>query len=131
MPLAFKNGKRFALREHGEAGAGKRGVLLAFKANGGASLSDLGRADEGRTREKIAKAIGNGTLSFLMNIDPNERLTCYYLDETGTGEYHKLPVYIGDKYFKRTDYLELNTPRHLWKEQKRLNEEIWAERNGG
>lgn len=88
-------------------------------------------ADDNATNLAFAKAIGNGTLSFLMNIDPNERLTCYYLDETGTGEYHKLPVYIGDKYFKRTDYLELNTPRHLWKEQKRLNEEIWAERNGG
>lgn len=87
--------------------------------------------DDNNTNRAFAEAIGNGTLSFLMNFDPNERLTCYYLDETGTGEYHTLPVFIGDKYFKRTDYLELNTPRNLWKDQKRLNEEIWAERNGG
>ena len=87
--------------------------------------------DDNNTNRAFAEAIGNGALSFLMNFDPNERLTCYYLDETGTGEYHTLPVFIGDKYFKRTDYLELNTPRNLWKDQKRLNEEIWAERNGG
>lgn len=87
--------------------------------------------DDNNTNRAFAEAIGNGTLSFLMNFDPNERLTCYYLDETGTGEYHMLPVFIGDKYFKRTDYLEINTPRNLWKEQKRLNEEIGAERNGG
>lgn len=81
-------------------------------------------ADDNRTNSKFAEAINNGTLSFLLNVDPKERLTCYYLDAKGTGEYYRLPVYIGDKYFKNTEYLELSSPTSVWKEKERLQEEI-------
>lgn len=81
-------------------------------------------SDDNKTNSNFAEAIGNGTLSFLINFDPKERLTCYYLDKTGSGEYHKLPVYIGDKYFKRTGYLELTTPHIIWSEKQRLQDEI-------
>lgn len=80
--------------------------------------------DDNNTNTAFAKAIGNGTLSFLMNFDPKERLTCYYLDAAGSGEYHKLPVYIGNQYFKQTDFLALNTPACLWESKERLHEEI-------
>ena len=86
--------------------------------------------DDNITNKSFADAIGNGTLSFLMNFDPKERLTCYYLDNEGMGEYHKLPVYIGDRYFKRTDYLEYNKSHHLWRDKERLNKEIWLDRKG-
>lgn len=88
-------------------------------------------ADDNRTNKAFSEAIGNGTLSFLINFDPKERLTCYYLDDSETEKYHTLPIYIGNKYFKHTDYLELGNPYKLWKNKKRLNEEIFAERNGG
>ncbi len=80
--------------------------------------------DDDNTNRRFAEAIGNGTLSFLINFDSRERLTCYYLDQEGDGKYHKLPVYIGDKYFKRTGYLELTTPQAIWSEKRRLQDEI-------
>lgn len=81
-------------------------------------------SDDNRTNSKFAEAINNGTLSFLLNVDHKERLTCYYLDDKGTGEYHRLPVYIGDKYFKHTEYLDLASSTSVWKEKERLQEEI-------
>lgn len=80
--------------------------------------------DDNNTNSRFAEAIGYGTLSVLINFDPKERLTCYYLDQEGTGEYYKLPVYIGDKHFKHTEYLELASSSTLWKEKPRLQEEI-------
>ena len=63
--------------------------------------------DDNRANDAYAKAIGNGTLSFLLNFVPEARLTCYYLDSEGTGEYFTPKVEIGDAYFCGTDYLEL------------------------
>ena len=63
--------------------------------------------DDNRANDAYAKAIGNGTLSFLLNFVPEARLTCYYLDREGTGEYFTPKVEIGDAYFCGTDYLEL------------------------
>ena len=80
--------------------------------------------DDNMTNRAFSKAIGNGTLSFLVNFDPDFRLTCYYMDNEGSGEYFKLPVSIGDKHFKGTDLLALTDDQTLWERRAQLREEI-------
>lgn len=80
--------------------------------------------DDNRTNDAYAKAIGNGTLSFLLNFTPEAELTCYYLDEKGTGEYYTPKVYIGDKYFRGTDYLELADAKTLKARKEQMQDEI-------
>ena len=61
--------------------------------------------DDNNTNANYAEAIGNGTISIILNFVPDVHLTCYYFDDKGTGTYYKPEVRIGDKYFKGTDYL--------------------------
>ena len=76
------------------------------------------------TNMKYAEAVGNGTLSFLLNFDPKERLTCYYLDWTGDRQYHQVPLLIGDQYFEGTDYLEYASTEAIWQNRERLQREL-------
>lgn len=80
--------------------------------------------DDNRTNTSYSEAIGNGTLSFLLNFVPNAQLTCYYLDDKGTGSYYKPDVRIGDKYFKGTDYLVLADEKTLIARKKQMQREI-------
>lgn len=80
--------------------------------------------DDNRTNISYSEAIGNGTLSFLLNFVPNAQLTCYYLDDKGTGSYYKPDVRIGDKYFKGTDYLVLADEKTLIARKKQMQSEI-------
>lgn len=52
------------------------------------------------------------------------QLTCYYLDDKGTGSYYKPDVRIGDKYFKGTDYLVLADEKTLIARKKQMQREI-------
>lgn len=80
--------------------------------------------DDNRTNTSYSEAIGNGTLSFLLNFVPDAQLTCYYLDDKGTGSYYKPEVRIGDKYFKGTDYLVLADEKTLIARKKQMQREI-------
>lgn len=80
--------------------------------------------DDNRTNTSYSEAIGNGTLSFLLNFVPDAQLTCYYLDDRGTGSYYKPDVRIGDKYFKGTDYLVLANEKTLIARKKQMQREI-------
>lgn len=80
--------------------------------------------DDNRTNTSYSEAIGNGTLSFLLNFIPNAQLTCYYLDDKGTGSYYKPEVKIGDKYFKGTDYLVLADEKTLIARKRQMQREI-------
>ena len=80
--------------------------------------------DDNRTNTSYSEAIGNGTLSFLLNFVPDAQLTCYYLDDKGTGSYYKPEVRIGDKYFKGTDYLVLADEKTLIARKKQMQHEI-------
>jgi proteasome lid subunit RPN8/RPN11 len=80
--------------------------------------------DDNNTNTEYAKAVGNGTISFLLNFVPNAELTCYYLDHEGTGAYYKPKVLIGDKYFEGTNYLELASKETLIKKKKQLQTEM-------
>ena len=81
-------------------------------------------SDDNRTNTSYSEAIGNGTLSFLLNFVPDAQLTCYYLDDKGTGSYYKPNVRIGDKYFKGTDYLVLADEKTLIARKKQMQREI-------
>ena len=80
--------------------------------------------DDNRTNASYSDAIGNGTLSFLLNFVPDGQLTCYYLDGKGSGSYYKPEVRIGDKYFKGTDYLGLADVKTLIARKKQMQQEI-------
>lgn len=80
--------------------------------------------DDNRTNKNYAEAIGNGTLSFLLNFVPGPKLTCYYYDHEGSGSYHMPEVKIGDKYFKGTDYLTLADEKTLTARKAQLQSEI-------
>lgn len=80
--------------------------------------------DDNRTNTSYSEAIGNGTLSFLLNFVPDAQLTCYYLDDKGTGSYYKPEVKIGDKYFKGTDYLVLADEKTLIARKRQMQREI-------
>ncbi len=80
--------------------------------------------DDNRTNKSYSEAIGNGTLSFLLNFVPNTQLTCYYFDDKGTGSYYKPEVRIGDKYFKGTDYLVLADEKTLIARKMKMQREI-------
>lgn len=82
--------------------------------------------DDKRTNMNYAEAIGKGCISFLLNFVPDAQLTCYYLDDKGTGSYYKPKVKIGDKYFKGTDYLVLADEKTLIKRKKQMQREIKA-----
>ncbi len=78
--------------------------------------------DDNNTNREYAKVIGRGAISLLVNIDPQVRYTCYYLDMQGV--YHKVPVKVGDKYFRDKDYFRLASPESLWKNKRNLNRDI-------
>lgn len=80
--------------------------------------------DDNRTNTSYSEAIGNGTLSFLLNFVPDTQLTCYYFDDKGTGSYYKPEVKIGDKHFKGTDYLVLADEKTLISRKKQMQQEI-------
>ena len=82
--------------------------------------------DDNRTNTSYSEAIGNGTLSFLLNFVPDAQLTCYYLDDKGMGSYYRPEVKIGDKYFKGTDYLVLADEKTLVARKKQMQREIKA-----
>ncbi len=85
-------------------------------------------SDDNKTNTAYSEAIGNGTLSFLLNFVPNAQLTCYYFDHTGTGAYYKPEVKIGDKYFRGTDYLSLANEKTLNARKMQLRKEIEHEK---
>ena len=64
------------------------------------------------TNADYAKVIGNGTISLLVNVDPNIRLTCYYCPLGPDGCVHpvQVPVLVGDEHFEGTDFLNLIYP---------------------
>lgn len=80
--------------------------------------------DDKRTNTSYAQVIGKGSLSILLNFVPDAQLTCYYLDDKGTGSYYKPEVKIGDKYFKGTDYLVLADEKTLLARKKQMQREI-------
>ncbi len=80
--------------------------------------------DDHETNRKYAEVIGNGTLSILLNLDPEPRLTCYYLDFNKTGKYYRPPIYIGDRKFRGTGYLNLASPDELFRRQAQMKVEI-------
>jgi len=59
------------------------------------------------TNADYARAIGGGTLSLLVNVDPDLRLTCYYcpLQKDGTVRPVQVPVLVGDRHFAGTEFL--------------------------
>lgn len=81
-------------------------------------------SDDNRTNASYSEAIGNGTLSFLLNFVPDAQLSCYYLDDKGTGSYFRPEVKIGDKYFRGTDYLVLADEKTLIARKKQMQREI-------
>ena len=78
-------------------------TLLGFWHRHPGSFNSFSHDDD-CSNERYAKEIGNGTLSFILNFVPEAKLTCYYLDYNDTGSYFKPSVYIGDKYFKGTEF---------------------------
>lgn len=64
------------------------------------------------TNADYAEVIGDGTVSLLVNVDPNIRLTCYYcpLDSDGCVHPVQVPVLVGDEHFEGTDFLDLIYP---------------------
>lgn len=80
--------------------------------------------DDNRTNTSYSEAIGKGTISFILNFIPDAQLTCYYLDDKGTGSYYRPEVRVGDKYFKGTDYLVLADEKTLIARKKQMQREI-------
>ncbi len=80
--------------------------------------------DDDETNARYGEAIGNGTLSFLLNFVPEPKLTCYYFDDKGSGCYYTPDVKIGDKYFKGTDYLVLADEKTLMMRKDQMQREI-------
>ena len=64
------------------------------------------------TNAAYASVIGNGTVSLLVNVDPDIRLTCYYCPLGPDGRVHpvQVPVLVGDEHFRGTDFLDLIYP---------------------
>lgn len=89
---------------------------------------DLNRfsAEDNHTNTKYAEAIGRGTLSFLLNFgrDGQAQLTCYYLDDKGTGCYHKPVVRIGDRNFQGTNYLTIASADTLMNRKQQMQIDI-------
>ncbi len=83
---------------------------------------DMFSQDDNNTNKEYAKVIGRGTISLLVNIDPDTRYTCYYLDMQGN--YHKVPVKTGDEYFRDKDYFQLTSRESLWKNKDNLQRDI-------
>lgn len=98
-------------------------VLLGLWHRHPGSLNTFSQ-DDNNTNTEYAKAVGNGTISFLLNFVPNAELTCYYLNHKGEGAYYKPKVLIGDKYFAGTNYLELASENTLMRKKKQLQTEI-------
>lgn len=84
---------------------------------------DAFSSDDDKTNAKFAEAVGNGTVSMLVNLDPTARLTCYYLDKNN--EYRTVPVFVGDKYFADTGFLTLTSPETLLENKDRLKAEVF------
>ncbi len=82
--------------------------------------------DDNNTNTEYAKAIGNGTLSFIINFVPDAKLTCYYLDQNGTKAYYKPKVLIGDKYFEKTEYLKIASEKTLMERRDQMKKELKA-----
>ena len=96
--------------------------VLGFWHRHPGSLDKFSGVDD-RSNDAFARNIGPGCVSILVNMDPTERLTCYFLDRQD-GLYHKTPVEIGDRAFKGTDFLALNTPADLHRKQTQLQQEL-------
>ncbi len=80
--------------------------------------------DDDATNARYAEAIGGGTLSILLNFTPDGKLTVYYYDASGTGQYFMPQVDIGDSFFAGTDFLKLADTETLYKRKRQLQEEI-------
>lgn len=81
-------------------------------------------SDDDRTNEAYARAVGNGTVSFLLNFVPEAELTCYYLDYNGTGGYYRPKVQIGDSHFEGTGFLEIASEKTLNCRKEQMKEEL-------
>jgi hypothetical protein len=96
--------------------------VLGFWHRHPGSLDKFSGVDD-RSNAVFARDIGPGCVSILVNMDPTERLTCYFLDRQD-GLYHKTPVEIGDSAFAGTTFLALNTPADLHRKQPQLQQEL-------
>lgn len=74
-----------------------------------------------KTNNEYAKAVGNGTLSFLLNFTPEPKLTCYYMD---SNVYYKPDLEIGDQYFDGTAFLQIASIETLCKRKAQIQREI-------
>lgn len=61
---------------------------------------------------KYVAAVGNGTLSFLVNFTPEPQLTCYYLDPDDWC-YHPVHLIVDNKTLNTKGYLAYATPDEL------------------
>ncbi len=69
-----------------------------------------------------AKAIGNGTVSMLVNFTAEgPRLTCYYLDPTDCC-YHRTPLIVGNKISAKKGYLTYATTAELAERAEEMQE---------
>lgn len=86
--------------------------------------------DDDRTNRLFSEAVGkamygsgadkrlkSNAVSMLLNFDPVQRMTGYYCsiseDEEGALSYHRVPVSVGNRYFRRTGFLQLKTPADI------------------
>ena len=81
--------------------------------------------DDNNTNTEYAKAVGNGAISFLLNFVPGAELTCYYLDQNGTKAYYKPKVFIGDKYFEGTNFLDIASEKTLLARKNQMKRELY------
>ena len=80
--------------------------------------------DDNNTNTEYAKAVGNGAISFLLNFVPGAELTCYYLDQNGTKAYYKPKVFIGDKHFEGTNFLDIASEKTLLARKNQMKREL-------
>lgn len=71
-------------------------------------FSDL----DDKVNTDYAKAIGNGTLSILLNFTPDPQFTCYYLDPDDAC-YHPVKLVINNRKLAKKGFLAYTTPEEL------------------
>lgn len=79
------------------------------------SLDSFSGTDD-QTNYKYAESAGNGCISALVNIDPDLRITFYYVEQgryEGCVYYTKVDVEIGDDKFENREILKLASKRDL------------------
>lgn len=67
------------------------------------------------TNAAYARSIGESTISMLVNLDPDLRVSCFFcrLNEAGGLDICRVPVLVGDRHFKDPELLEPAYPARL------------------